>query len=127
MRYLPLIALTLALVSCSSSGDDESSFCDDQADLQSSFQDLRDVNVADDGITALDEAIDAVVADAEALRASVPDLEPEIDAFTSSVQDLQTSVASAPNPAEQATAAVDGLSTVSIAWDALEQAGAECD
>lgn len=127
MRYLPLLALSLALVACSSDGDDESSFCDDREELQSSFQDLRDVNVADDGIEALDASIDDVIADLGTLRSSATEFEPQVDGVESALQDLRTAVEAASTPGEKAIAAVDGLSNVSVAWQALEDAGAECD
>ena len=127
MRYFPLIALTLALVSCSSSGDDESSFCDDREELQSSFQDLRDVNVVDDGIEALDAAVDVVIADLSTLRASATEFEPQVDAVEAALQDLQVAVEAAATPAEKATAAVDGLSNVSENWQTLDEAGSSCD
>ena len=127
MRYFPLIALTLALVSCSSSGDDESSFCDDREELQSSFQDLRDVNVADDGIEALDAAVDVVIADLSTLRTSATEVEPHVDAVEAALQDLQAAVETAATPAEKATAAVDGLSNVSETWQTLDEAGSSCD
>ena len=127
MRYFPLLAVSLALVSCSSSGDDESSFCNDREELQSSFQDLRDVNVADDGIEALDAQIDVVIADLSTLRASATEFQPEVDSVESALQDLQTAVEAAATPAEKATAAVDGLSNVSVTWQALDEASSSCD
>lgn len=127
MRYLPLFAVSLALVACSSSGDDESSFCADREELQSSFQDLRDVDVADDGIEALDAAIDDVIADLSTLRASATDFAPQVDGVESELQALQTAIEAAGSPGEKVVAAVDGLSNVSAAWQALEDAGAECD
>jgi outer membrane murein-binding lipoprotein Lpp len=122
------ISITLVLASCSSDGGDESSFCNDREDLQSSMQELRDVNVVDDGIDDLDTALDAVLTDVDTLKASAATLAPQVDALESSLQGLQTAVDSATTPAEKATAAVDGLSNVSTSWNALEDAaGAECD
>lgn len=130
MRYAAPIAISvaLALASCSSDGGDNSSFCDEREDLQSSMQELRDVNVADDGIDDLDAALTTVLADVDTLKASAATLEPEVSALESSLQELQTAVGAAATPAEKATAAVDGLSNVSITWGALEEAaGADCD
>ena len=128
-RIAPIaVCIAIALASCSSDGGDESSFCDDREDLQGSFQELRDVSVVDDGIEELDAALDTVLGDVDTLKASAAALEPEVDALQSSLQALQTAVDSAPTPAEKATAVVDGLSTVGVAWDALEEAaGSECD
>jgi hypothetical protein len=127
MRYLPLFAVTLALVACSSSDDDELSFCDDREELQSSFQDLRDVNVADDGIEALDAAIDDVTADLTTLRSSATELQPQVDGVEAALEDLSTAVEAAATPGDKVIAAVDGLASVSVAWQALEDAATECD
>jgi hypothetical protein len=126
MRYLPLLAVTLALAACSSS-DEQSAFCEDREDLRSSFQDLRDVNVADDGIEALDAAIDDVTADLNTLRSSATEFEPQVDGVEAALEELRTAVEAAATPGEKVIAAVDGLSNVSVAWQALEDAGAECD
>jgi chromosome segregation ATPase len=130
MRYAAPIAISvaLALASCSSDGGDDSSFCDEREDLQSSIQELRDVNVTDDGIDDLDAALTTVLADVDTLKASAATLEPEISALESSLQEVQAAVGAAATPAEKATAAVDGLSNLSTTWDALEEAaGADCD
>ncbi|MGZ5410568.1 MAG: hypothetical protein ACXWDJ_11285 [Aeromicrobium sp.] len=103
MRYLPLIDLTPALVSCSSSGDDESSFSADRADLHTSFQDLQDVNVADDGIEDQDAAVDVVITDLGTLRVSATEFEPQVDAVEYALQERRTAVASATTPVEKAT------------------------
>ena len=127
-RTAPLVlALSLIGLACSDD-DDTSSFCEDRVELQASIQDLRDVNVVDDGIQELDAQLDTVLADIETLRSSAAELEPEVDALQASVEAVQTSVTSVSTPPEQATALVSGLSDVSVAWDALnEAAGSECD
>lgn len=127
MRYLAPIALTLALVSCSSSGGDESSFCEDRGELQSSFQVLRDVNIAEDGVEELDAAIDAVLADLDAVQASAAELEPDVDVLRTALQGTQSAVETANTPADKVIAAVDGLSNSAVAWESLEAAGATCD
>jgi hypothetical protein len=131
MRFIApaAVSLALVLVSCSSDGgEDTSSFCEDRVQLQSSFQDLKDVNVSDDGIDAFDSALDVVVADTDTLKASATELQPEVSALETALQGLQTAVESATTTAEKVTAAADGLTTVSTAWDALEvAAGADCD
>ena len=91
------------------------------------FRTSRDVNVADDGIETLDAAIDDVAADLSTLRASATELQPQVDGVEAALEDLQTAVEAAATPGEKVIAAVDGLSNVSVAWQALEDAGAECD
>ncbi len=122
-----LVVVTVAVAGCSED-DDTSSFCDDRVELQDSIQDLRDVNIVDDGIEALDSQLETVLGDVDALEASADELEPEVDALKTSVETLQASVASAETPADKATALVSGLDEISVASEALTTASAsECD
>ena len=129
MRPTAPLVLALSLIGLACSDDDDaSSFCEGRVELETSIQDLRDVNVVDDGIQELDAQLDTVLADIETLRSSAAELEPEVDALQASVEAVQASVTSVSTPPEQATALVSGLSDVSVAWDALnEAAGSECD
>ena len=128
-RTAPLVlALTLIGLACSDDDDDTSSFCEDRIALEASIQDLRDVNVAEDGIQELDAQLDTVLEDIETLRGSAAELEPEVDALQASVEAVEASVTSVSTPPEQATALVSSLSDVDVAWEALnEAAGSECD
>jgi hypothetical protein len=123
-----LLVVTVAGAGCSDDDDSTSSFCDDRVELQDSIRDLRDVNVVDDGIDALDSQLETVLADVDALEASAEDLAPEVDALKTSVETLQASVASAETPGDKATALVSGLDGISAAWESLMTAsGSECD
>lgn len=123
-----LLVVTVAAAGCSDDGDGASSFCDDRVELQDSIQDLRDLNVVDDGIEALDSQLETVLADVDALEASAADLEPEVGAVKTSIETLQASVASAETPVDKATALVSGLDDINVAWEALTTAsGSECD
>jgi chromosome segregation ATPase len=128
VRYIALV-LSLALVGLSCSDDEEaSSFCEHRAELQSSIEQLRDVNVLDDGIDELQARLQAVVADAETLRGSAGELEPEADALRSAITTARDAIAAAPTPAGKATALVDGLAAISAAWATFQEAvGAGCD
>ena len=123
-----LLIVTVAAAGCSDDGDGASSVCDDRVELQDSIQDLRDLNVVDDGIGALDSQLETVLADVDALEASAADLEPEVGAVKTSIETLQASVASAETPVDKATALVSGLDDINVAWEALTTAsGSECD
>ena len=123
-----LLIVTVAAAGCSDDDDGASSFCDDRVELQDSIQDLRDLNVVDDGIEALDVQLETVLADVDALEASAADLEPEVGAVKTSIETLQASVASAGTPVDKATALVSGLDDINVAWEALTTAsGSECD
>ncbi len=123
-----LLIVTVAAAGCSDDGDGASSFCDDRVELQDSIRDLRDLNVVDEGIEALDSQLETVLADVDALEASAADLEPEVGAVKTSIETLQASVASAETPVDKATALVSGLDDINVAWEALTTAsGSECD
>ena len=128
MRRIAPLVLALSLIGLACSNDDASSFCEDRIALQASIQDLRDVNVVEDGIQELDTQLNTVLGDIETLHGSAAELEPEVDALQASVEGVQASVTSVSTPPEQATALVSSLSDVSVAWEALnEAAGSECD
>jgi peptidoglycan hydrolase CwlO-like protein len=130
MRSVAAVVLCLAVVTtaCSDDGDGEATFCESRAELADSVQELRDVNVVDDGVEELDAQLDVVLADVEDLRAAAGDLQPEVDAVRSSITSLQQSIESAPTAAEKADALVSGLADVSTAFDQLiEASSSECD
>ncbi len=129
MRHLiPLLVLVAAAGVACSSDDDPSSFCEDRVELQGSIQDLRDVNVIDDGIEALDSQLNTVLADLETVRQAAGDLQPEVDAVKTAVETLQSSVESATTPADKAVALTAGLADLSTSWEALETAAdSDCD
>ena len=124
-----LLCLTVVVTACSDDEEDAtSSFCESRTELQDSFQELRDVNVVDDGVEALDDQLDVVLSDVEELRSSAGDLQPDVDAVRSSITSLQQSVDSAPTGAEKADALVSGLAEVSAVLDELLAAsGSQCD
>jgi TolA-binding protein len=131
MRSVAAVLLCLAVVATACSDDEEDatpSFCESRAELENSFQGLRDVNVVDDGIEALDAQLDVVQSDVEELSGSAGELQPEVDALRSSITSLQQSVESAPSAAEKADALVSGLTDVSAALDELiETSSSQCD
>lgn len=129
MRYFAPIVLSLALVSMACSDDEEaSSFCEQRVELQSSIDELRDVNVLEDGIDELDAKLQAVVDNVETLRGSAGELQPEVDALRSSITTARDAIQAASSPADKATALLDGLAAISTAWDTLQEAaGAQCD
>jgi hypothetical protein len=123
---LTLVVVALVGSSCSSD-DSPNTFCENRQELSSAFQDLRDVNVIDDGVEALDTQLKVVIQDVDTLEASAQALQPEVDAVKTSVQALQTSVEAATTPADTATALTGGLVAIDTAWTALTTASdADC-
>ena len=81
------------------SGDTESTgtasaeVCAAKQDLQTSITDLKDVNIASSGTSGLQDAITKIKDNLSTLRSAAGDqLKPEIDAFQTSLDDLQTAI-----------------------------------
>ena len=93
MRPLITVLVVAALAGSACSSDDSpNTFCENRAELGSAIQDLRDVNVVDDGVDALESQLDVVQSDVDALRTSAAELQPEVDALGSSVVTLKSSL-----------------------------------
>jgi uncharacterized phage infection (PIP) family protein YhgE len=129
MRPLVSLLIVAALAGSACSSDDEpNTFCENRAELDGAIQDLRDVNVLDDGVEALDTQLEEVISDVDTLRDSAAELQPEVDAVKSSVESLRSSIDGADSVADKATALTAGITAVQDAWQALTDAsGADCD
>lgn len=129
MRPLVSILIVAVLAGSACSSDDEpNTFCENRAELGSAIQDLRDVNVLDDGVDALESQLEVVQSDVDALRTSATELQPEIDALGSSVVTLKSSLADAASLADKAAALSAGFTSVQSAWQALlDASGSDCD
>ena len=129
MRPLVSILIVAALAGSACSSDDEpNTFCENRAELGSAIQDLRDVNVLDDGVDALESQLEVVESDVDALKTSATELQPEVDALGSSVVTLKSSLADASSLADKAAALSAGFTSVQSAWQALlDASGADCD
>lgn len=131
-RTIAPVLLSLALVGVACSDDDDdggdaSTFCEQRAELRDSVQELRDVNVVEEGVEALDTQLDEVLAEVTDLRASAGELAPEVDAVKAAADSLKTSVAAASTLPDKASALVAGLTDLSASWDALTTASdADC-
>jgi hypothetical protein len=93
-RSAAALVLTSALVAgfagCSS---DKSQACKDSTNLKSSVQDLRDVNVVQDGPSALTSAFNQVQTDFQALQSTAKDeFGPDVTAVSNALSALQAAV-----------------------------------
>jgi hypothetical protein len=121
-RLIPIFAaLLLTGAAC---GDEEaSSACDARDELESSVEDLREIDVLDDGLDALRADIDAVGDDLTTFRAETGDeLEPQIDAVRGSIDQLRTTLDSGGTPAETATSIATGVGELVTNWNDLAAA-----
>jgi len=125
MTLALVIVATTGMSSCSKS----SPTCDALSTLQSSVQALRDVNVADDGVPALQSAMTTVQTNLDALKSAADtqagaQLTAMVAATTATVAAVQQAVDS-PDTTTIAAAGVAVAATVAAA-DALQAALPDC-
>jgi len=120
-RFIPVVAvLLIAGAACS---DDVSPACEAQQQLQSSVEDLRDIDVLDDGLDALRADVDAVADDLATFRAEVSqELEPDVDAVQAAVDQVRSTLEGSGSPAELAESLGTDVSALVSAWNELTAA-----
>jgi hypothetical protein len=104
---LALAAVTaLAVASCGESS--QARTCDRMDGVRSAVQDLRNVNLAENGMVALQGGLAEVKSELGLLRAELSqDLQPQVDAVKTSVDQVQNAVAAAKaNPTAASLSAV---------------------
>ena len=122
MNRMIAVVAALLLVSTACS-DDVSPVCEAREQLQSSVEELRNVNVLDDGLDALRTDLDAVGDDLATFRTEAGDeLEPEIDAVRASIDQLRETVDTGGSPADVAASLGAGVSELVTNWNALADA-----
>lgn len=87
--------LALSVAACSDDDDDNDatptpSVCDQAQTLQSSVQDLANLNVISAGTSGLTAAVDQVKTDADALKTTASDaIAPDVDALQTAIDDAR--------------------------------------
>jgi hypothetical protein len=88
-----MMSAAALLAACGGDDDDSSSLCNDVDALKSSVQELRDVNVVQNGTSELSSALDKVKSDAQALADSAKqDFGPDVDALQQALSTLETAL-----------------------------------
>jgi hypothetical protein len=126
-RFTPVIAVLLLVgTACD---DDVSPACEAQERLQSSVDDLRNIDVVDDGVDALRTDVDAVADNLATFRAEAgAELEPEVDAVQAAVDQVRSTLESSGTPAELASSLATDVSGLVAAWNELTGAAQNlCD
>jgi archaellum component FlaC len=126
-RLIPVVAvLLLAGAACD---DDVSSACEAQQKLESSVDDLRNIDVVDDGVDALRTDVDAVADNLATFRAEAgTELEPDVDAVQAAVDQVRSTLESSGTPAELASSLATDVSDLAAAWNELKAASQNlCD
>jgi hypothetical protein len=118
-KYRSLAAtalLAMAVVSgCGGDDDDDSaspSICSEADDLKSSLDDLKNVDIVENGVSSLDAALDEVKSDATALSESAKsEFGPEVQSLEDALSSLGSAITSVGS---------NGLQPVSDAVSAVE-------
>ena len=118
------LVLVLGVAACGGDDDDDDSssaqFCNDRQALQTSVEDLGNVNVVENGTSALTDAVDEVKKNAEALKDSASDeFEPDVDALTDAISELVDAVKNL-GSGDGVSAVQSAASDVQSAWTNLE-------
>jgi hypothetical protein len=116
------VALVTAFAGC---GGDKPAYCQDRDDLKSSIDDLKDINVRADGVSAARAQIKTVQASATTLIGSAKkEFGPQATALKGAVSTLETVVQSAVSaPSTQSVSnVVAGISSVRAAFQSLSNA-----
>lgn len=114
-----LAAVGLTLAGCS----DQPEVCDDRAALEESVQTLRDVDISDEGLSALQDQLAQVGEDVDRLAGSAQEeFSPQIDAMEDALTSLRTSLEEATSDAESLGAVTSAVGDVDRAFGELDQA-----
>jgi uncharacterized protein HemX len=88
---LLVAGIAVGVAACGQSS--QAATCDRVDSVRASVEDLRNVNLSENGMAALDSALAQVKTELELLRSDVKaDLQPQVDAVRSSVTQLRSSV-----------------------------------
>lgn len=121
-RIIPVFA-ALLLVGAACGDDEASPVCEAREQLESSVEQLRDIDVLDDGLEALRTDLDAVSDDLATFRTEAGDeLEPQIDAVRGSIDQIRSTLDSGGTLAEVAPSIATGVADLVTSWNQLAEA-----
>jgi hypothetical protein len=102
----PAVLIALGVTGCGQSSQTRT--CDRLDGVQSAVEDLRNVNLSENGMVAMQDGLAQVQARLNLFRSELStDLQPQVDAVKTSVQQLQNSAAAAKaNPTAASLSAV---------------------
>ena len=132
LRRLTLIALAAAtLLLAAGCGGEESAVCDDLENVQSSIQDVRDVELEEGALEELRQTAADIDADLQAAQADAEaELGDEIDALRTAVQALvdEAEAAAATGLSGDSVQALSAaISDVRASFQSTQDAAPDCD
>jgi hypothetical protein len=118
----------LGAAGCSQGNDTRAAYCDAWSTVETAFDDFRNVDVVAVGIDGVRASLDGLRGAVENLgEASRDQLGDEVSAFSTSLQDLVTTLTSPDLPVDRREQVRAARGEVDTAWNALlDEARADC-
>jgi SpoVK/Ycf46/Vps4 family AAA+-type ATPase len=131
-RRLTLIALAAAaLLAAAGCGGEDSAACGDLENVQSSIQDVRDIELDEGAVEELQQTAADIEADLQSAQENADaELRDELDALRTAVQALEAeaeAAAAAGLSSESAQALTAAISDVRTSFQATQDAAPDCD
>ena len=131
-RRLTLIALAAAaLLAAAGCGGEESAACGDLENVQSSIQDVRDIELDEGAVEELQQTAADIEADLQSAQENADaELRDELDALRTAVQALEAeaeAAAAAGLSGESVQALTAAISDVRTSFQATQDAAPDCD
>ena len=131
-RRLTLIALAAAaLLAAAGCGGEESAACGDLENVQSSIQDVRDIELDEGAVEELQQTAAGIEADLQSAQENADaELGDELDALRTAVQALEAeaeAAAAAGLSGESVQALTAAISDVRTSFQATQDAAPDCD
>jgi hypothetical protein len=132
LRQSTLVALVVtALLLAAGCGGEESAVCGDLEDVQSSIEDVRDIELNEGAVDELQQAATDIRAGVQAAQADADaELGDELDAFQADVQTLvdeAEALATTEISAEALQALSGAISDATASFQAVQDAAPDCD
>jgi hypothetical protein len=132
LRQSTLVALVVtALLLAAGCGGEESAVCGDLEDVQSSIEDVRDIELNEGAVDELQQAAADIRAGVQAAQADADaELGDELDAFQADVQTLvdeAEALATTEISAEALQALSGAISDATASFQAVQDAAPDCD
>ena len=132
LRRLTLIALAAAtLLAAAGCGGEDSAACGDLENVQSSIQDVRDIELDEGAVEELQQTAADIEADLQSAQENADaELGDELDALRTAVQALEAeaeAAAAAGLSSESAQALTAAISDVRTSFQSTQDAAPDCD
>lgn len=130
-RLTPIALAAAALLAAAGCGGEESAACGDLENVQSSIQDVRDIELDEGAVEELQQTAADIEADLQSAQENADaELRDELDALRTAVQALEAeaeAAAAAGLSGESVQALTAAISDVRTSFQATQDAAPDCD